>query len=108
MIYLRKVFQRCRDKRICLNSFKSVFFVWKGQLLGHIVSKDGIEMAQEKVQAVLKASVPNSAIEVSSFLGYTNFYKRFVDKYVEIAIPLYEPTQKDRKYEWSHPNVRKL
>ncbi|MCO5566592.1 hypothetical protein L7F22_020269 [Adiantum nelumboides] len=54
ILFLEMVFQRCREKRICLNPFKSVFMVWKGQLLGH-VSKNGIKMVADKVKCILEA-----------------------------------------------------
>ena len=101
LAYLRLVFQRCREKRICLNPFKCVFCVWKGQLLGHIVSKNGMQMSADKVSDLINAKAPNSVTEVSSFLGYANFYRRFVEHFAAIAIPLYELTQKDVKFQWT-------
>ena len=98
---LRLVFQHCREKRICLNPFKCVFCVWKGHLLGHIVSQQGMQMSLDKVTAIINAKAPISMTEVSSFLGYANFYRRFVEQFAAIAIPLYELTQKDVKFNWS-------
>lgn len=94
LAYLRQVFERCREKRICLNPFKCVFCVWKGQqlLLGHIVSYKGMQMSPDKVSDILNAKSPTTVIEVSSFLGFANFYRRFVDQFAAIAIPLYELT----------------
>ena len=101
LAYLRLVFQRCKEKRIFLNPFKCVFCVWKGQLLGHIVSQQGMQMSPDKVTAIMNAKAPTSIIEVSSFLGYANFYRCFVEQFAAIAIPLYELTQKDVKFNWS-------
>ena len=84
-----------------MNPFKCVFCVWKGQLLGHVVSKQGMQMSSDKVSAVLKAKAPATATEVSSFMGYVNFYRRFVENLAAIAIPLYELTQKEVKFHWS-------
>lgn len=39
--------------------------------------------------------------EVQSFLGFANFYRKFIEKYSKIAIPLTELTKKDQKFEWS-------
>ena len=90
--YLKMVFKRCRKKRICLNPFKCVFCVWKGQLLGHIVSRQGMEMYPDKITAIINAKQPTNVTKVSSFLGYANFYRRFVEQFVVTAIPLYELT----------------
>ena len=101
LLYLRMVFQRCREKRICLNPFKCVFCVWKGQLLGHIVSQQGMQMSADKVSDLINAKAPTFVTEVSSFLGYANFYRRFVEHFAAIAIPLYELTQKDVPFTWT-------
>ena len=58
-------------------------------------------MSAHKVSAVLKAKAPTTATKVSSFMGYVNFYQRFVENLAAIAIPLYELTQKDVKFHWS-------
>lgn len=83
-------------------SFKVCFCVWKGQLLGHVVSKQGMQMSADKISAVMKAKAPTSATKVSSFMGYVNLYCRFVERFATIAIPLYELTQKDVKFHWSN------
>ena len=101
LLYLRMVFQRCREKRICLNPFKCVFCIWKGQLLGHIVSQQGVQMSADKVSDLINAKAPTSVTEVSSFLGYANFYRHFVEHFAAIAIPLYELTQKDVPFTWT-------
>lgn len=92
---------RCTEKHICLNPFKCVFCVWKGQLLVHIVSQKGMQMLPDKVSTILNAKLPNNVTTVSSFLGFANFCRRFVDQFAAIAIPLYELTQKDVKFQWT-------
>ncbi|MCO5598443.1 hypothetical protein L7F22_052538 [Adiantum nelumboides] len=41
--YLRLIFEKCKEKRVCLNPYKCLFEAFRGVLLGHVVSKDGIE-----------------------------------------------------------------
>lgn len=50
--HLRQVFDRCREYRISLNLAKSVFGVTEGKLLGHIISKDGIKIDLERIEAI--------------------------------------------------------
>jgi len=50
--HLRKIFERCRKYGISLNPKKSVFGVNQGKLLGHIVSKDGIKIDSERIEAI--------------------------------------------------------
>ncbi|MCO5594534.1 hypothetical protein L7F22_048566 [Adiantum nelumboides] len=102
ILFLEMVFQRCREKRICLNPFKSVVMVWKGQLLGHVVFRMGIEMATNKIKCILEARPPRNISELSSFLGYINFYiRRFNHMFATKAIVLYVLTQKDVRFIWT-------
>ena len=89
----------CKEKRICLNPYKSTFCIWKGQLLGHVISRNGMEMVEDKAYAILEAQTPYSAGAFYSFLGYANFYQRFTHHVTVLkAIPLYELTKKDAKF----------
>ena len=90
---LRLVLLRCREKKICLNPFKCLFGADRGEVLGHIVSKKGIEMTDSKVKAMLEAAAPKNANEVSNFLGFINFYRRFINRLAELASPLYALTK---------------
>ncbi|MCO5556271.1 hypothetical protein L7F22_009817 [Adiantum nelumboides] len=95
------MFQKCREKRVCLNPYKCLFRAFKGVLLGHVVSKDGIEMTQDKIKAIQEAVAPTNANETSSFLGYVNFYKRFVVKLAELANPMYVLMMKEATFVWN-------
>ena len=66
--------------------------VWKGQLLGHNVSQQGMQMSPDKLTAIINAKAPIFVTKVSLFLGYANLYRRFVEQFSAIAIPLYELT----------------
>ena len=57
--------------------------------LGHVVSKNGIQTDSKKVEAIHKWPVPTDVTEVRSFLGFTNYYQRFIKKYAQVAKPLY-------------------
>ena len=52
--------------------------------------KNGIQTDSKKVEAIQKWPVPASVTEVYSFLGFTNYYHRFIKKYVQMARPLYK------------------
>jgi len=54
---------------------KCVWRTTEVEFLGYILSREGVKMAQEKVQAVLDWKTPASLTEVQSFLGFANFYR---------------------------------
>ena len=98
---LRLVFQRLRAHNLKVNPDKCDFFRMKVQFLGHVVSKDGLEVDPSKVEAVQKFPVPRSQTEVKSFLGLASYYRRFVPKFAEIARPLHKASETSLKFEWT-------
>ena len=58
--HLRKVFTICRKYGISLNPKKSLFGLEEGKLLGHIISKDGIRIDLDRIQAILQVPHPRN------------------------------------------------
>jgi hypothetical protein len=56
--------------------------------LGYIISKDSIEMAQDKVQCIRDWERLRSLRDVQSFIGFANFYQWFIEGFSKIAKPL--------------------
>ena len=71
--HLKKIFERCRKYGISLNPKKSVFAVAEGNLLGHIINKQGIVVDPERVKAIAQIPPPSSKKAMQSFLGKINF-----------------------------------
>ncbi|KAL0148604.1 hypothetical protein M9458_056151 [Cirrhinus mrigala] len=58
------------------------------QFLGYNISAEGVHMDQGKVNAILKWPQPQNIKELQRFLGFTNFYRRFIQNYSSITAPL--------------------
>ena len=56
-------------------------------ILGVIVGKEQVKMEQDKIKAVKKWKTPTKVKDVESFLGFTNFYQRFIQNFSYIAKP---------------------
>ena len=97
---LRLVFERLRAHNLKINPDNCDFFRMKVQFLGHIVSKDRLEVDPTKIKTVRKFPVPRSQTEVKSFLGLASFY-HFVPKIAEIARPLHKASETSTKFEWT-------
>ena len=80
---------------------KCEFWLDSVAFLGHVVSKDGIAVNPKKVEAVVEWNRPNSVTEVRSFLGLASYYRRFVEGFSHLAMPLTRLTQKRAKFEWT-------
>ena len=80
---LRGVFEKLSAAGFRLKLSKCEFFKSRITYLGHIVSKDGIETEKKKVIAVQKWLISKTVTEVCNFLGFTNYYHRFIPKYAQ-------------------------
>ena len=86
---------------------KHEFFKSRISYLGHIVSSSGIEKDPRKVEAVKTWAIPKTVTNVRSFLGFTNYYRRFIKDYAKVARPLNalisgeNASKKKRLIEWS-------
>ena len=80
---------------------KCEFWLDQVAFLGHVVSKDGIQVDPRKIEAVIDWPRPTAVIEVRSFLGLASYYKRFVKDFSKIAVPLTRLTQKNIKFNWT-------
>ena len=54
--------------------------------MGHIISRDGIKIDPDRVNAILKVGKPRSKQEIQSFLGHVNFMRRFIPNFAEILM----------------------
>ena len=99
---LRKVLERCQEKNLVLNWEKCHFMVTQGIVLGHIVSKNGIEVDKAKVELISNLPTPKCVRDIRSFLGHAGFYRRFIKDFSVIAHPLCNLLAKDVPFAWSH------
>ena len=85
---LQAVLYKLRSAGLKLKPSKCEFFRDRITYLGHIVSKDGVETDPKKIQVILDWPVPQTVYDVRSFLGFTNYYRKFMFRYSQIAKPL--------------------
>ena len=90
VVRLRAVLQKLRIAGLKLKPSKCEFFKDQISYLGHIVSKDGVETDPKKVKAIQDWPKPETVYDVRSFLGFTNYYRKFLFRYSRIAKPLNE------------------
>ena len=69
--------------------------------LGHIITGTTIAPDREKLKTVRDWPVPETVSQVRSFLGFANFFRRFVSHYAEIAAPVDEVTGKNVQFSWN-------
>ncbi|MES9902577.1 MAG: reverse transcriptase family protein [Sedimenticola sp.] len=98
--HLDMVFRKLRDAKLTLKSEKCHFALDKVIYLGHVLSKDGIEVDKSKTDAVRSFPTPKTQRDIRRFLGLCNYYRRFVSNFSQIAAPMNQLLQKDRPFHW--------
>ncbi len=88
MSHVRKVLGRLLENHLYVKPEKCEFHTTNTQFLGFIIIPGQIQMDPKKVQAVLDWPVPTSVKEVQHFIGFANFYRKFVQNFSSVAAPL--------------------
>ena len=85
---LSKVFQKLDEAGLRLKPSKYELFRDRLEYLGHVVSSRGIETSLKKIAAILNWPQPQNITQVRSFLGFCNYYRKFIRGYAQVAKPL--------------------
>ena len=85
---LSDVFEKLFAARLRLKPSKCDFLKSHITYVGYIMSKDGMETNPKKVTTIKEWPVHKTVMEVQSFLGFTNYYCKFIPKNAHIARPI--------------------
>ncbi|GJY36930.1 reverse transcriptase domain-containing protein [Tanacetum coccineum] len=98
---LDKMLKRCEDTNLVLNWEKCHFMCKEENVLGHKISKSGIEVDRAKVDVITKLPHPTSVKGVRSFLGHAGFYRRFIQHFSKIARHMTHLLEKETPFVFS-------
>ena len=96
-----RTIERIQSAGLQIDIKKSEFHEQEIKFLGVLVGVNGLQMGPEKVKAIIDWSTPCTIKQVLSFLGFCNFYQRFIKDFTCIADPLTQLTKKDHSFIWS-------
>jgi len=83
---------------LCLEKYE---FHWKWiEYLGLVISENKVEMDPIKVAGVCDWPPPENRTDVQAFIGFVNFYRRFIRDFSTIARPLFDLTRSDKAWNW--------
>lgn len=86
--YVRKVLKRLKQFSLYVNYKKCEFFVIEVKFLRFIISPKEVKIDKSRVEAIKTQLEPTSYYNVQVFLGFTNFYYRFIKHYFKIVYGL--------------------
>jgi hypothetical protein len=85
--YVTLVLEALEKADMELHPEKCVFHAKEIKFLGYILTQDGIKIDPAKVKAILDWPIPKTVTETQEFIGFANFYRRFIKGYLGIATP---------------------
>ncbi|KAK3507858.1 hypothetical protein QTP70_002081 [Hemibagrus guttatus] len=101
---VREVLGRLQQHHLYVKLEKCEFHRSTVTFLGYVISQHGVEMDVIKVQAVTEWPAPTSVRGLQRFLGFANFYRRFIRNYSSVAGPLTSLLRgKPKKLTWTGP-----
>nr|GEX36136.1 putative reverse transcriptase domain-containing protein [Tanacetum cinerariifolium] len=98
--HLKTILELLKNEKLYVKFSKCDFLLESIHLLGHVIDSDGVHVDPAKVEAIRNWSAPTTPTEVRQFLGLAGYYRRFIKSFSLISKPLFNLTQKNKKYEW--------
>jgi hypothetical protein len=99
--HVRVVLKKLREHKLYCKLEKCQFFETSIAYLGFYISPDGISMDPSKVSSVTDWPAPKNAHDIQVFLGFANFYRRFIKSFAKVAQPITKLLRKDTKFTWA-------
>nr|GEV54007.1 reverse transcriptase domain-containing protein [Tanacetum cinerariifolium] len=103
---LDKMLNRCEETDLVLNWEKCHFMCKEGIVLGHKISKSGIEVDIAKVDVIAKLPHPITVKGIRSFLGHAGFYRHFIYDFSKIARPMTHLLEKETPFIFSKECIK--
>ena len=100
--YMRMVLQKLREKDLPVKLSKCEFHKHSIGFLGYIVSDQSLKLDSKKVDLVREWPILRNVKDVQAFLGIMNYYRKFIERFFQIAQPLIALTRKDVIFAWGH------
>jgi len=95
---MEEILKRLEENNLYVKPEKYMWKTRKIGFLGVVIGPNGIEMEAEKIDKVLSWPEPKNMKDIRKFLGLTNYYRRFIKDFAQVARPMNVLTRKDEKW----------
>ena len=92
---------RLKQAKLRLKKSKCLFFKQELHYLGHLLTTNGIKLQSEKIKAISEIKPPKNQKGVTEFLGMVGYYRKFINRFADVARPMTKLTRKGVKFEWT-------
>ena len=99
--HVREVLRRLRNNKLYAHADKCSFHKDTVEYLSYILAPSGLTMDNNKVKVIQDWPEPWKVKDIQSFLGFANFYRRFIHNYSDLTVPLTRLTQKGTLWSFS-------
>lgn len=99
--HVKKVLKRLSEAVLQIDIKKCEFHIKSIKFLGFIITAEGKKMDPAKFEAIDKWPTPKNAKDIYRFIGFTNFYRRFIKNFCSIVMPLTDLMKKDSLFIWN-------
>src|SRR6266511_2273448 len=106
--HVKEVLRRLCKHGLFAHTNKCEFHSERVEYLGYILSPEGLSMDQEKVKVIQDWPELRKVKDVQSFLGFANFYCRFIFNYSDIVVPLTHLIRKGITFQFTKRHMRLL
>ncbi|XP_021986204.1 uncharacterized mitochondrial protein AtMg00860-like [Helianthus annuus] len=96
--HLREVLEILGKEKLYAKFSKCAFWLREVQFLGHVINSEGVLVDTPKIEAIMKWVSPKNPTEIRSFLGLMGYYRRFIQDFSKIALPLTKLKRKKEKF----------
>jgi len=99
--HVHEILQTLQDNKLLVEREKCEFHKQKVEFLGYEILPGEVRMSPSKIESIREWPVPDTVTKVRGFLGFANFYRKYIRGYGGIAIPLTDLTKKDQPFIWA-------
>jgi hypothetical protein len=99
--HLKVVLSVLKERKLFAKLSKCEFWLSEVSFLGHVISSGGISVDPTKIEVVSQWEAPKSVAEIRSFLGLAGYYRKFIEGFSKLSLPLTQLTRKGQAFIWT-------